>query len=341
MIWKTLAVVFSLLILISNPTGSASAFWIDNHWRDSIKKQPSKPVHWRQVQAHTPQLKTTGLNTLLLSGSGQPTLKNLLWLKKYLGVAHPIYLLDLRQETHLYVDGLPLSLYYKKDAINWGKTPAQINAYEQAWTKQLMAQRSVIVNRLNKPTQGYKYPSAPIKIPVKRAVIEQDLSQQAGLVYFRLAVPDYHPPTPRQVDWFIQFVSHLPKNTWLHIHCAAGKGRTTTFMAMRDMLANAKRVSFVDIIQRQEKLGGINLLATSKSKHSLAWKDPYNKARMDYIRLFYNYVQTDALLKEPFSKWIAHQPIGPYRLILKSSAYGHDLCLSLDSARSKIKEKNG
>ena len=38
------------------------------------------------------------------------------------------------------------------------------------------------------------------------------------------------------VDYFIDFVENQPENTWLHFHCKAGAGRTTTFMIMKYIL---------------------------------------------------------------------------------------------------------
>lgn len=42
--------------------------------------------------------------------------------------------------------------------------------------------------------------------------------------------------SPENIDEFIKLYKSLPKDAWLHFHCEAGKGRTTTFLAMYDMM---------------------------------------------------------------------------------------------------------
>lgn len=59
------------------------------------------------------------------------------------------------------------------------------------------------------------------------------------------------------VVYFITFVNNQPENSWLHFHCKAGIGRTTTFMIMYDIMKNCNDVSLYDIITRQVILSKI------------------------------------------------------------------------------------
>lgn len=299
----------------------SGAFWIDNHWRD-VQGYSNVPYRWRYKTSNIKdfddveiQINKTGLDNLFISGSANPTLANMLWLKKTYGAKHPVYIIDLRQETHLFINGLPISIFYKKNQINWGKSSSQINAEEQAWVNQLVSAGKIILNKSGKPIAGLKVPTNPITLNILEANTEEETARKAGLGYFRIPVPDYHPPTPAQVDQFLIVIKNIPLNSWIHIHCAAGKGRTTTFMVMADIVANGKTVKLNDIVARQTLLGGTDLFGTSKSLISQPWKNEYHKARVDYIKLFYTYIHSGAYPLQNFSSWMAKQPVSPYKLL--------------------------
>jgi len=107
-----------------------------------------------------------------------------------------------------------------------------------------------------------------------------------GASYVRLTVTDHARPLDHEVDRFILAVRALPENAWAHFHCEAGRGRTTTFMVLYDMLRNANRVSLDDIVRRQKILGyGYDVLQAPESRN---WKAPYTADRAAFIRAFYN-----------------------------------------------------
>lgn len=302
----------------------AQAFWIKNHWPNSNDAAQLDPPQWRSAPAALNsllQINKKGLDTLFISGSAAPTLEQMIWIKKTVGEKHPVYIIDLRQETHLYLNGLPISLFYKRDEINWGKTPKEITDKEQLWMKHFLKSGVVNINKSGKAQGGFKVPTENVIVPIKELYPEDHAAKKAGLGYFRIEVPDYHPPTPAQVDQFLAIIKKIPSNAWLHFHCAGGKGRTTTFMAMRDILANAQDVTLEDIITRQAKIGGIDLLGESSSLAEQPWKKEYHKARTYYIRLFYTYVHSGAYPRETFTSWIAKQSHSSYKSILKTPAY--------------------
>lgn len=306
---------------ISSP---AQAFWVKNHWPKANEAAHSAPLHWRSAPGaayNLLQINNKGLDTLFISGSAAPTLENMIWIKKTTGEQHPVYIIDLRQETHLYLNGLPISLFYKRDEINWGNTPWEITKKEQLWVKHFLKSGMISINKSGKVQAGFKVPTEQVTLQIKELYPEDYAAKKAGVDYFRIEVPDYHPPSPDQVDQFLAIIKKVPSNAWLHFHCAGGKGRTTTFMVMRDILANAKHVSLQDIITRQEKIGGIDLLGTSLSLAEQPWKKEYHQARTDYIRLFYNYIHSSTYPRETFAAWVSKQPDSSYKLILKTSAY--------------------
>ena len=78
------------------------------------------------------------------------------------------------------------------------------------------------------------------------------------ITYIRIPVTDGNLPNDNMVNYFIDFVKKQPENTWLHFHCKAGAGRTTTFMIMYDIIKNHNYVDLNDIITRQILLSNLS-----------------------------------------------------------------------------------
>ncbi|PYK63110.1 MAG: phosphatase, partial [Verrucomicrobia bacterium] len=108
-------------------------------------------------------------------------------------------------------------------------------------------------------------------------------------LYVRITVTDHARPLDDEVDRFILAVRALPQDTWTHFHCEAGRGRTTTFMVLYDMLRNAAHVSLEDIVRRQKLLGyNYDVLRPTEPGD---WKAPYTDDRIAFVRAFYNYAR--------------------------------------------------
>ena len=232
---------------------------------------------------------TAGLTELHASGSGEFTADNLnLLLARMRG---PVTIFDLRQETHIFVNGLPVSWFATRDWANVDRSQTAIEADEAARV-QLLAPGSEIAVRPGEPVKkGNADSAAPQRVIVKEANIERDLVSSAGANYMRVAVTDHTRPLDDQVDRFILAVRELPENAWAHFHCEAGLGRTTTFMVLYDMLRNAARVSLDDIVQRQKLLSyGYDVLRPSEPG---SWKAPYTIDRIAFVRAFYNYARVN------------------------------------------------
>lgn len=78
----------------------------------------------------------------------------------------------------------------------------------------------------------------PLTLTITKTQTEEQVVKEAGLRYVRFATTDSSWPEPQTVDRFVEFVRNLPENTWLHFHCHAGHGRTTSFVAMYDRMRN-------------------------------------------------------------------------------------------------------
>lgn len=229
-----------------------------------------------------PNLK--GLEELNISGSGQLTINGLINMKKELP-SNNVLVLDLREESHLLVDGEGISgskavkgqyavswAGEKGNSANKGKSDSEIAEDESMRRQELLSSKSMIISDND---NGY---SSIEKI--KKVQTEEEIVKSIGYNYYRIPVTDEQCPTDEDVDNFVSLVKNLPSHTWVHFHCLAGKGRTTTFMIMYDMMRNAKDVSFDDIVNRQILIGGYDkvIVGTSASKE-----------RAKFLKVFYKY----------------------------------------------------
>src|SRR6266480_4203662 len=260
-------------------------------WDIDLKLDKSLPRNFRTtddpVEANGAQKipVTIGLTDLHASGSGEFTADSL---KLLLGRTRgPVTVFDLRQETHIFVNGLPISWFATHDWSNVGRTHDEIEADEAARVKSLKAGSKILVH----PGAAIKKPgatsSAPENVTVEHANIEREIVEANRAAYVRLTVTDHARQLDDEVDRFVLAVRTMPENGWVHFHCEAGRGRTTTFMVLYDMLRNATRVSLGDIVRRQKLLGyGYDVLHPTETDD---WKAPYMADRAAFVRAFYDY----------------------------------------------------
>jgi hypothetical protein len=92
------------------------------------------------------------------------------------------------------------------------------------------------------------------------------------------------------VDQFVAFEAALGSDTWLHFHCRAGDGRTTTFMAMHDIIHNAPGDTLSTILARQKSIGGIDLSTPPSPTNQTSFSYPFAVERVEFVKNFYTYV---------------------------------------------------
>jgi len=223
-----------------------------------------------------PQIDTRGLNDLHAVGSGQFSLLSFKHAISYIP-ADSILVIDLRQEPHGFLNANSISWYGKNNAANANKQAEVIEKEQASLLQNLRFKETAVIE-----TQVGR----PVEFAVHQALSEAELMHHFRIAYERLYIQDHHAPDNEEVNRFIQIINQTPNDTWVYFHCRAGKGRTTTFMLMYDMMHNAKILSFEDLLARQAALGGKDLTSLPEKKSS-----KYQAAieRLAFLKLFYQY----------------------------------------------------
>ncbi len=244
-----------------------------------------------------------GLKDLRISGSSyfaKNEFKALL--QKIPAEVENIVVLDLRNESHGYINDHAVSWYSRYKTFNKGLTAEQVNEREHNLLKE--AQKAGTVNiAIQAKDKGVVF-TAPIK--VESVMTEQEFVESMGVKYFRIPIMDYSAPTRANIDRFVEFYKSLPANAWIHAHCEAGVGRTTISLSMVDMIHNACKLSYDEIMTRQVLMGGQDVRKSAEKA-----TDPYKKAnypkRAEFTRRFYDYAKAHPQLDISWSQWCDQQ----------------------------------
>lgn len=199
-----------------------------------------------------------------------------------------IYVVDLRQESHGYVNGKAITLCDRYNWLNLGKHREEVVFLERLWLNTL-ASIAKLTHVLDSKQFDDKAFDQGETIEVESIASEETTVTAQGVHYLRIPVTDHRSPLDEEVEAFVNLTANLPKDAWIHVHCRGGKGRTTTFMAMFDMLRNADALSFEDIISRQKAIPPYyNLSLVDRANADLK---PHYIARFLFLKDFYRYAQ--------------------------------------------------
>ena len=237
-------VCFCALPLLAAPAAEAS-IPAESAWRlDGDRAAP--PIHFRRDES------------LRIAGGGQPSKTTLAHLHEQLSLSidTPLWVIDLRQESHGYLNEDAVSWHGVANAANRGKAAESVERDEQ----QRLAE--AIGTNVQAVPMGH-YDEAHIPYTFAEAVTgfatERHIARKSGLGYVRIAATDMHWPEPQAIDDFVRFYRSLPQeHGWLYFHCQAGQGRTTTFMVLYELLESPDRTAD-EAIAHQRALGGADL----------------------------------------------------------------------------------
>ena len=212
----------------------------------------------------------------------------------------PIYIVDLRPESHGLINGTAVSWYGERDWGNLGKSKRAALRDEKSRLKAVRG-KDVTMAKLGKA----KKPVDPVTVKAESVMQEEQLVKSRGLRYFRIAATDHVWPSAENIDAFIRFVRKLPKDAWLHFHCQAGEGRTTAYMAMYDMMKNPD-LPLTTILSRQYLLGGNSVAYRVAEPQEGDWKAAYYNQKADMVAKFYGYVQENKKnnFAKPWRDWL-------------------------------------
>lgn len=201
----------------------------------------------------------------------------------------PLFLIDLRKESHGFLNGHPISWYAQRNWANLYLTPEEVDADEaQRLGSITIGAGTLIPEVLSKTRDGTISQVKQHCMQVNEVLSEAELASRNGIIYVRLYISDHMSPTDEQVDFFMDIVRALPEDASLYFHCRGGVGRTTTFMVMYDIIKNAKRVTLKDIFTRQLAIGGKDLLDYG-SEESYKYEEAVE--RLEFAKNFYYYIR--------------------------------------------------
>lgn len=209
-----------------------------------------------------------------------------------------VLIVDLRQESHAFVNDRAVSWCADRDWANVGYSPAWIARDEQCELEKLATAPETNIFTISKGAEGEIQVVGATPLHVTRAETEEmvveRLRSRFEVSYCRLHVTDHCAPEGETVRMFLQLLGNVAPTTWVHFHCHGGDGRTTTFLMMYDMLTVATAGSPVPgppdleyFRQRQLRLFHYDVRPDPTSKR---WQMPLSEARWRLLESFRQYV---------------------------------------------------
>ena len=246
-----------------------------------------------QVGSAKSGLNVQGLNNLRASGSEQFSEDTFGEIVRSLAITpEKLVIFDLRQESHGFINGKSVSWFDGNfNYANVHKTRSEIEMDEYQRLKLAAQSKQIIIDPVESST----------KLNVLTVKTERNVVEENGSIYVRMPVTDHNHPSNQTIDQFIEFITTLPQDKWIHFHCKGGKGRTSTFLALYDIIKNCKHVSFDEILARQKFIGGYDLNHVSRgdSERSRAAQE-----RRAFVEKFYTYCRQNPNFQTSWSNWV-------------------------------------
>jgi hypothetical protein len=182
------------------------------------------------------------------------------------------------------------------DVVGANRSAAQVERAEHIWTQRLAAGKFATLTEFapGALADAASWEKISLKLDIRQAMTERRMTAEAHWRYLRIAMPDAILPRDQDVDRFVAYIADLEQEQpWMYFHCDTGGNRTALFLTLYDMMKNYVRASRPDIIARQRRLGGIDLLAGE-----------HKAEREDFLQRFYSYCwQCGPLFRRSWSSW--------------------------------------
>jgi hypothetical protein len=227
-------------------------------------------------------LKSLGINAIASSQFSESQLQEVR--KKY--PDEQITIVDLRAESHGFINGKPVTWHTVFEKGNQDKTLSEISSDESDRLNLAAKDQQIIVNKILKEDRanGWYKEISPTIVDVNQAISEKDLAEKNGFEYQRFPIRDLDVPNETEFTRMVNFIKTLPQDQKLYVHCAAGKGRTGTFLVLLDIIKNGKTTELKEIFERQNKLGAARLDKISTEE---SWSKEIARNRLKIIENFY------------------------------------------------------
>lgn len=187
-----------------------------------------------------------------------------------------LIVIDLRREFHGFIDGYPISWKLNGSyGYNENLTVSEIELGEAALLRDLI---------------GFQ--------------TERNLVESSGASYIRFPIADHSFPRGEEVDQFIELIQSIGPDSWIHIHCAGGSGRTTTFLAMLDMMKNSSSYTVDEILRRQEAIGGGILYDPEVHYADQPERIPGAIERAAFLQRFHQYCLENPTFSTSWTSWL-------------------------------------
>lgn len=156
-----------------------------------------------------------------------------------------LHLVDLREETHGFFDGAPVSWYADNDFGNVGMSRELIFSEERSRLRAYEGKSTQLFSITDDANDDLKQervvPVSYTTTQVSSARNEEevawvlsDVFKPTTIQYRRIPVTDHCAPSKQAMRDLQQIP--VSGNDWVHFHCHGGDGRTSTFLCLYDML---------------------------------------------------------------------------------------------------------
>ena len=243
-----------------------------------------------------------GLDGLNISTSGQFSAKQFEQLAKQikeLAGKKKVYVLDLRKESHYFLNDIAVSWY---ELHNLGSEKTDIDDIIAEEEERFAGLKGETITAYVEANDDKSDKSTDIK--VESIMSEKELVEKAGFTYVRLPLSDHNWPDEGQIEEFIDFVNSIDKdNAWIHIHCDDGKDRTGTIAAIYDLIKNPE-LTMDEWYYRSASLGYNYLGYVPKDKSTFDYKMYLEKA--DMSPKLYEYIEDNVKsnFKKAWEEWL-------------------------------------